>query len=108
MIIKYWDGRTMEGFLLSRHENSMRVALEGSQDVLEFTEVRGNWVTENLEPVEIAFEWQRQPNAAKVLTDAECICAKDLAARLVRLLHTDSNEDAKPRPRCLTAGQIIM
>jgi len=107
MIIEYQDGKTTEGFLLSRQENSMRVALEGSQDVLEFVEIDGHWVGENLEPVEITFEWQRQPNAQALLTDAEFICPKDLAAHLVRLLETDSKEEA-PAPRYMTAGQSIM
>jgi hypothetical protein len=108
MIIKYADGRTMEGFLLSRHENSMRVALEDGQDVMEFIDVQGNWVSENLEPVEITFEWQRRAQSAEALSDAEFICPKDLAAHLVRQLVTDSEEEEAPRPRHLTAGQNIM
>jgi hypothetical protein len=108
MIIKYPAGRTVEGFLLTRHENSMRVALQGGQDVAEFIEVEGNWISENLEPVEITFEWQRQPHTAEVPTEADFICPKDLAERLVSLLETDSDEDHMPPLRHLTAGTTIM
>lgn len=108
MIIKYPAGRMVEGFLLVRHENSMRVALQGDQDAVEFIEVEGHWVSENLEPVEIIFEWQRRPHAAAVPTEADFICPEDLAAHLVRLLETKSDDEQTPRPQCLTAGITIM
>ena len=109
MIIKYPDGRMVEGFLLSRDENVMRVALEDRQDAAEFIDVQGSWVSENLEPVKIVFEWQLRPHAAEVMTDADFICSKDLAAHLVRLLVTDSEEEEdKPRLQYLSAGSTIM
>ena len=110
MIIKYPDGRLTEGFLLSRQENFMRVALESGDDVTEFVEVQGNWVSEDLEAVDIQFEWQRLPKKEAVPTEADCICSKELASHLIALLETDSEEEkeVEARPRHLTAGQSIM
>ena len=107
MTIKYANGKTKEGFLLARHENAMRVALEGGHDVAEFVEVQGTWLTEELQPVEITFEWQRHATDAEVLTEAQCICPKDLAAHLMRLLTVDSEAEELPKPRYFTAGQSI-
>ena len=108
MVIKYPNGKTREGFLLSRQEDSMRVAVENGEDVTEYVQIQGNWISENLEPVEIAFEWQRQPKAEEPPSEADCICPKELAARLIGLLETDSDEEEAPHPRYLTAGQSLM
>lgn len=106
MIIKFANGKTVEGFLLARNENAMRVALEGSPDAAEFVEVEGTWLAEDLQPVEITFEWQRVSLEKDVLTEAQCICPQDLAAHLVRLLTIDSEKESA-RPRYFTAGQSI-
>jgi len=108
MIIKYPDGKTAEAFLLSREGNSMRVVLENGQDVAEFIDVRGTWLSENLEPVEITFEWDRRPQTEQALDESQFICAPDLAERLIRMLAIDSSEDESPVRRHLTAGQAFV
>jgi hypothetical protein len=105
MIIKYRDGREVEGFLLLRHDSSMRVAVEGGEDVAEFIEMRGNWVSDSLEPVEITFEWQRT-KPAPVQSEADFICSKELADHLIQLLETDS--DKQERPKHFTAGRSFI
>jgi len=85
MTITYANGQTIEGILLSHNEKTMRVVLKGSDDVTEFASVKGTWISENLEPVRVCYEWQRQtPKALISVTD--CVCSKELAARLVHLL----------------------
>ena len=104
MIIKYQDGREVEGFLLTRSENWMRVALDGYEDVEEFIESQGNWMSENLEQVEITFEWERH-KAPVVGSEADFICSKELAAHLIKLLETDSDKEENRRPKFFTAGK---
>jgi len=85
MTIRYADGTSQEGILLARNENRMRVALKDGTDVAEFTEVNGVWISETCDPVEIEFAWQRKSKQAAV-TEADCICSKELAAKLIHLL----------------------
>ena len=108
MIIKYAGGETVEGFLLSRNESSMRVALQGSPDAEEFVQLQGKWMSEDLEPVEILFEWQRKAQPAPVASEADFICPKELAEHLILLLHTDSSEEEVQRPKCMAAGRSFM
>ena len=106
MIVKYPGGESVEGFLLSRNESSMRVALQGSADAEEFVQTQGRWMSENLQPVEILFEWQRQPQPAPVASEADFICPKDLADYLIMLLQTDSGEEEETqRPKVVAAGR---
>jgi len=60
MIMRYADGRTMEGFILSRTEKTMRVAVKGGQDSMVLACVDGAWISEDYGPVHVEFEWQRQ------------------------------------------------
>jgi hypothetical protein len=108
MTIKYPDGTTVEGFLLSRHENTMRVALEDGQDVVEFIDAQGTWLGENLETVEITFEWQRRTQEAEELVESDFICTEALAAHLIELLETDSDREERRRPKHMTASQHVM
>ena len=108
MIVKYADGKMVEGFLLSRQDHSMRVALEGGQDVVEYVEVQGGWVSDNLEPVEITVEWQRHKAEAENLTEDAFVCPQELASHLIRLLATDSEDKRESRPRHFTAGHNIV
>jgi len=85
MIITYQTGKTIEGILVSRNENTIRVALKGSDDVAEFARVSGTWVSEDCEPVQVRYEWQRQTRKA-LISVTDCLCSKELAARLIHLL----------------------
>ncbi len=85
MIIRYANGTVAEAALICRYENTMRVAIKGGDDAVEFTEHNGTWIAENCEPVAIEFAWQHQPGARPV-TEDECICPEELASHLIRLL----------------------
>jgi len=105
MIVRYTDGTSQEGILLARGENRMRVALRNSDDVAEFTEVNGIWVSEDCEPVQIEFAWQKKSKQA-VVREADCICSHELAARLIHLLLSgDSTEPCETVPLTLESGR---
>lgn len=91
MILIYADGSTTEAFLLARTENQIRVAIPGSDDPLELTNVHGTWVSEDCEPVRVEFAWQGKTRE-RVLEEADCICSHELAARLLHLLWSGSDE----------------
>jgi hypothetical protein len=92
MTIKYSNGKAFEAVLLSRTDDNMRLAVQGADDVMEFSNINGTWVSADCEPVTIEFAWQRRAHKPTV-TEAECSCSHELAARLIHLLHTDSSED---------------
>src|ERR1035437_392723 len=103
MTIAYADGRTLEAVLLARTdntltvavkntENTLRVAVKNTDDVLVFSGVNGTWVSEDCEPVRIEFAWQLHSREAAV-AEADCICPKELASRLMHLLFSGSNEE---------------
>jgi len=91
MILIYADGSRKEAFLLARMENRMRVAIPGSDDPIELTDVNGTWVTDNCEAVRVEFAWQGKTRE-QVLTEADCVCSDDLAARLLHLLWNTEDE----------------
>jgi len=93
MTIRYLNGETIEAVLLAQTGNTLRAAARGSEDLLELTQVNGNWITDDCEPVQVTFEWQRQQKTEEVTLD-ECLCSPDLAALLINLLHTSSEDDA--------------
>ncbi|HYW42084.1 MAG TPA: hypothetical protein VE959_04455 [Bryobacteraceae bacterium] len=92
MYITYTNGNTVEGFILGRTDTTIRAVVKGADDVVEFNNVRGTWISDDCEPVRIEFAWQRQ-SARSIPSEAECICPPHLASRLIHLLYTDSPED---------------
>jgi hypothetical protein len=91
MNIRYTNGYQIEGVLLSRDEHSMRVAIHGSDDVLHLNEIHGTWISEDCEPVQVDFAWTRH-NDMPVVTVDDCICDKELAAKLLHMLFAGDNE----------------
>ena len=91
MTIRYADGRAIEGVTLARTANTMRVAVKGREDAAEFINIHGTWISEDCDPVTLEYGPRRTP--AATLSEADCICSRDLAARLIDLLLTDSAED---------------
>jgi hypothetical protein len=85
MLIHYHEGRTAQAILLSRTANSVRVAVQGAEDIAEFRQVNGTWVSEDCEPVTIEFALA-QISDKPAVTLADCICPADLAAGLVKML----------------------
>ena len=91
MIIRYTNGYTFEGTLLSRTEQSLRVMTQGSEDVLEFTLTNGGWVGEDCEPVQVEFAYAPKSEAPQP-KEEDCICSHELAAQLIHRLFAGENE----------------
>jgi hypothetical protein len=91
MTIKYANGNVAEAMLLSRTDTTIRVAMAGADDVGEFSYINGTWVSDDCEPVLIEFAWQRH-DRQETVREADCCCSRELAARLIHLLFTDSGE----------------
>jgi len=85
MIITYRNGTSVEGFILSRGDNWLRVAVKDSDDVVVLACVNGTWISDNSAPVEVVFEWQ-QGSWKEATSESDCVCSKELAARLIYLL----------------------
>jgi hypothetical protein len=92
MTIDYLDGKTVQAVLLSRTEHTMRVAVEGAEDVIELSNIRGIWVSDECEPVSIQFAWQRLERKPAVSEDEFC-CAHELAAWLIHLLFAGASRE---------------
>ena len=99
MTIRYADGRIHEAVLLSRTDDTLRVAVKNTDDVQVFNCINGTWVSEDCEPVRIDFEWQRRTREEAV-AEADCICPAELASRLIYLLFS-GNEDAEIEAQAL-------
>jgi hypothetical protein len=102
MVIRYGNGFSFEAVLLSRDGQSMRVAIEGSDDVLSLTEINGAWVTDDCELVQVELARTR-PSPWAGITEKDCVCSHDLAARLIHLLFAGENEPEAAPVEALTA-----
>ena len=91
MLITFQNGDRVEGILLSQSSDHLRVALKDWDDAVEFTRIRGVWISEFCEPVRIEMEWERVSRPAEV-TEADCICPPELAARLIHALVSGEDE----------------
>ena len=97
MTIKYSNGTVLDAILLSHEEHEIRATIAGIGDTQTFKSVNGTWISEDLEPVSVGFAWQRTgtPPAA----EKDCLCPKDLAARLIHsLFHGDEQGAGIPVP----------
>jgi hypothetical protein len=90
--IRYRDGKTIEGFVLARHGNTMSVALRNADDAVLFTCVNGTWTSEDLEPIVIQSDWHQQVPSQQT-SEADCICSKELADRLIASLFCSDEAD---------------
>lgn len=102
MTIRYSNGFQVEGVLLTRTEDSMRVAVQGSDDILQLSLILGQWITEDCELVQVNFAWAKQDDRTVVTLD-DCICSKDLAAKLLHLLFS-GDQDAEAEAAALGAA----
>ena len=98
MIITYANGRTIHGVILTQNHDTIRVAVDGGHDAVQFTKLFGTWVSDDCEPVQIRFEWERTAPKAEVSVE-DCICPKELAAELIhRLFSGDEDEPTMSAP----------
>jgi hypothetical protein len=103
MIIRYSNGQAFEAVLLSETDDSMRIALEGSDDVLGLQRINGTWITEECEPVQVDKAWTGQSLMEEIAED-ECICSPELAARLLHLLFSCEEEPEAKNPAARRAA----
>jgi hypothetical protein len=87
MTIIHQDGTAVEAVLLAKNTDIIRAALKGREDVVEFNHANGVWVSEDLDPVQIRFEWEKR-RPVEMVSESDCICSKELAARLIQWLET--------------------
>jgi hypothetical protein len=90
--ITYGSGIALQAIVLSHEEHEIRAAAAGCDDVMVFTRSHGTWISEDGEPVTIEFAWQRR-GASHVPSEDECICTKELAARLIPTVFGDDDRD---------------
>jgi hypothetical protein len=99
--ITYEGGTMVDAVLLSRQGDTLRAVIRDDGDeIREFTCVKGRWVSEQCELVVIEFEWQLNPTA-EVPTEEDCICSKELGAKLIAKLQgrTRTDEITASEPR---------
>jgi hypothetical protein len=92
MTITYRNGTVLDAVLLSRGPDTLCAAVRGEEDARTFTLAGGTWVSEECEPVRIEFAWERR-NDIQVPSEADCICSKERASRLISMLLVGSNGD---------------
>ncbi len=97
MTIRYSNGLSLEAVLLSQTEDSMRVAARGSDDIIELKKVSGTWITDECEPVQVEYAWAKKALLDQISED-DCICSPELAARLLHLLFSGEEEPDAPSP----------
>lgn len=91
MRIWYQNGAILEGVMLHRTEESMRVAVKGRDDVMDVHNVHGTWVSDECEPV--IMEIGASYKTGMEYSDEEFICPRSLADQLISLLVEDSADD---------------
>ena len=83
--ITYSNGAVLRAIVLSHEEHEIRAIAPGCDDVLSFTCIHGTWISEEIEPVTIEFEWQRR-GVRRACSEDDCVCPKELAMRLIQTL----------------------
>jgi hypothetical protein len=108
MTITYADGQTIKAALVVRTDNRIRVALAGSDDITEFTQINGTWVSEDCEAVQIEFGLPGRSNGE--YKDEDFACSQDLASRLIHLLlNPEQDEELNTAPAIsVAAGRMVV
>ena len=91
--ITYLDGTVLKAIPLTYDQHEIRAVAPGTEDVLVFSRVHGTWISEEIEPVTIEFEWQRRV-ATPVPDENDCICPKELSASVQALFSGDKPREA--------------
>ena len=104
MTIYYESGKTATAMVLLREERRIRVAIQLREDVAEFHYINGLWLAENGESVEFEFEWQRKQRETPA--EGDCVCSKELAAKLVDLLFAGGESEKCGPSRISLAAEL--
>jgi hypothetical protein len=92
MTITYANGQKIKAALVVGDNKWMRLVLAGSDDVTEFTQINGTWVSEDCEAVQIEFGWSGRANHEH--EESDFVCSHELAVELIRLLlNPEEDED---------------
>jgi hypothetical protein len=98
--ISYPNGTVLQAIVLSHDEHEIRANASGCDDVLAFTRIHDTWISEEIDPVTMTFEWQRS-RRVPAPSEEHCVCSKNLAARLIRRLFSGQNEEAVADTFCV-------
>ena len=99
-------GSVLEARVLSHKDNEIRAVAAGYDDALLFTCINGTWISEEIEPVNIQFAWKRF-SASHVTSEDNCVCSKELAARLIHSLSVGSEPETEPdTPQALDSYEL--
>ena len=104
MTLRYANGKTVDAVLLSRTDSKMRVALKGSEDAVELNELCGTWVSDDCEPVQVSFEWEKPAPAHA--SEEDFICSPELAARLIRLLVSADEPEENSQTSAMASHEL--
>jgi len=109
MTIRYANGKTIDGIVLSQHGGCIRAAVQDCEDVVEFTAENGVWSSEDREPVRLKFAWERHASN-DVVSEALCICPKELASVLIQSLRGDGegHEFQVDPPKVISMGASFL
>ena len=89
MTITYLNGAVLRATVLSHADDEIRAIAPGCDDILVFTRFSRAWISEEIEPVTIEFEWQRRA-PVRAAFEEDYICPKELAVHLVQTLFAGS------------------
>ncbi len=110
MTITYANGQTKKAALVVRYDNRIRVVTAGSDDVNEFTQINGTWVSEDCEAVQIEFGWTNRVNHE--YKEEDLVCSEELATRLIHLLLNPEEDEelgtAVPSPSLNAAARMVV
>jgi hypothetical protein len=81
--ITYPSGTVLKAIVLLHEEDEIRAMAAGG--VLAFTRIQHTWVSKEMEPVTIEFEWQRR-GATPLLSGVDGVRPEELAARIIPTL----------------------
>lgn len=81
-------GRVFEAAMLAQTDEIIRVVIEDTDDVTELRKLNDVWVSDDYELVHIQFAWEKK-GPIPTISEADCCCPHELAARLIRLLKAD-------------------
>jgi len=60
--IRYGNGTVLQGILLALGDQKIRVAIKGSDDVVEYRLVSQRWISDDCEVVAMEFEEEGEPS----------------------------------------------
>ena len=98
MTITYPNGITIDALPLSTEGDALRVAVAGEDDVRVFHQVDGLWRSEDGQPVQLMYAWQKDP-LVPVPEEDHFICSKELGKQLIsNLMSGSETPEGTPAP----------